>query len=304
MAVETYDELVARLSADERKVFDNAIAKVPQLKEGWLRQDDYSRKQAELVSERKKFETELEFSQRMKVWAEDAVPKYDALVEKGIIDKEGNETWTTQKTELETQLAEARKAAVGGEMDPAELDKRVREIVKAAGGLTAEEMKAVINSEAKKLATETFGEEWTKKEKDFNEKTIPFVGGFSAATAVVAMHYEKETGETWTAEKQKELYDLMSKEQNFDPFKLEEKLLAPGREKKAKAKEIQDAIEADRKTRGGMPGGGDEGFIPNPDQKGALQMALDASANGADFETMIKTHAVEGAKALKAEGKA
>ena len=303
MAVKTFEEIYAQLSADERKVIDNVFAKEPELKGGWTRLDDYSRKTQELAQEKKKFETDLEYAQRMKAWADDAVPKYDALVAKGIIDKDtGEELWTTQKAELEKQLEEARKAAVGGDMDPAELDKRVREIVKAAGGLTPEELKAVVASQSKQLALETFGEEWTKKEKDFNEKTIPFVGGFSAATAVVAMHFEKETGEPWTADKQKELYALMSQKNNFDPFALEADLLAPARAKKAKDKEIQDAIDADRKTRSSMPGGGGEEFIVQGDQKGALQKALEQSG-GADFETTIKTHAVEAAKALAAEGK-
>ena len=52
--------------------------------------------------------------------------------------------------------------------------------------------------------------------------------------------YEQESGEKWTPEKQKELFDLMSKEQNFDALKVEEKFLAPVREKKARVQEVEE----------------------------------------------------------------
>jgi len=304
MAVKTFEEMYSQLSAEEKKVFDNAIAKEPELKNGWLRQDDYSRKSNELAGEKKKFEGDLEYATRMKAWAEDAVPRYDRLVEVGIIDKEGNELWTTQKSELETQLAEARKQAVGGDMDPAELDKRVREIVKAAGGLTPEELKAVVASEGKRLAEETFTEQWKAKETDFNTKTIPFVTGFSASVAVVANRFEKETGEPWTAEKQKELFGMMSAKNNFDAFALEEELMKPHREKKAAEKKIQEEVDKRvTEMRKSMPGGGVDDFIPQPDSKGALQIALEQSGDKGDFESMIKSRAVEAAKAMQGEGK-
>lgn len=306
MAVKTFDEIVQglQLSADEKKLFDSVIAKSTDLKEGWLRQDDYSRKSNELSSEKKKFTEDLEYAEKMKAWADDAVPRYDKLVESGIIDAEGNELWTTQKSELEKQLQEAKAQSVGGDMDPAELDKRVKEIVKAAGGVTPEELKALITTESKKLATETFQEEWKAKETDFNTKTIPFVTGFSASVAVMANRYEKETGEKWTADKQKELFGMMSAKQNFDAFAFEEDLLKPHREKAARKTEIETEARklASEMTRG-MAGGGGEDFIPQGDQKGALQMALEKSSEGGDFESMIRSKAVEAAKALHQEGK-
>ena len=306
MAVKTFDEVVAglQLSADEKKLFDSVIAKHNDLREGWLRQDDYSRKMTEFKAKETEFAEAKEYSERMKAWADDAIPKYEALVEKGIIDKEtGDELWTAQKSDLERQLEEARKQAVGGDMDPQELDKRVREIVKANGGVTPEEMKALVVSEAKKLAEETFADQWKARETDFNTKTIPFVAGFSAATAVVANKYQQETGEPWTAEKQKELFDRMAKEQNFDPFKVGEEMLAPIREKKQREADINAEVEKRLKDRQTMPGGGHEDFIPNSPQKGALQVALEASQSSGDFQTLIQQKAVEAAQALRSEGK-
>lgn len=305
MAVKTWDEIYSSLSADEKKVFDSVNAREPEFKAGWTRHDDYSRKTQELAAERKKLETDLEYAQRMKVWAEENVPKYDSLVEKGIISEDGEELWTAKQADLERQLEEARKAAVGGEMDPAELDKRVREIVKANGGVTPEELKALIVSEGKKLAEETFNEQWKAKETDFNTKTIPMVGGFSAANSIVAMHWEKETGKTWTAEEQKAFYELMSKEGNFDPFKMEEKLLAPIRAEKDAEKKIEEEVQKRLSARGLPGGGGEDGrYIPSPDEpKGSLQQTLEREGATSDFESLIKAQAVLASKELVAEGK-
>ena len=85
--------------------------------------------------------------------------------------------------------------------------------------------------------------------------------------AVLANRYEQESGEKWTPEKQKELFELMNKEQNFDALKVEEKFFAPVRDRKKVAAEIEEKAKkrADEivKDRGyGMPGDGTERFIP------------------------------------------
>lgn len=304
MAVQTFDEMYAGLTPEERKVFDNAIARNPELKAGWLRQDDYSRKMNEVQGQKKEFEELRDYKARMEPWADKAYELTERLQGSGVIDAEGNELWSDQKAQLEKDLQAAREAAIaGGEMKPEELEKHVREIVKATGmTLTRDEIAALYQAESKKA----FEEGWKSKEAEFNSKTIPFVAGFSAGVAVVASKYEKETGEAWTAEKQQELFDLMGKENNFDPFKVQEKLLAPIREKKNREAEIKAEAEklARQMVADRMPGGGGEDFIPQPGQpKGALQMALEASQNGGDIESQIKARAVEAAKALQQEGK-
>jgi hypothetical protein len=312
MAVKTFEELVAglQLSADEKKVFDNALAKEPELKKGWLRQDEFSREMNEISSKKKRLTELEEYQARMKPWSDTTYAKLAELKEKGVFDVDtGEELWTAQKADLERQIAAA--AVAGGDMDPKELEKRVKEIVTASGGVTKDELNALVQSEARKLAKEEFGNEWKARETDFNTKTIPMVAGFSAATAVMAAKYEKEAGEPWTAEKQKELFDLMGKENNFDPFVVGEKMLAPVRDKKAREAEIN--AEADKRYKQriaemGMPGGGGEDYIPQGDggarPMGALQAALKASgdANG-DIDQLIRSKAVEAATALKGEGK-
>ena len=126
MAVQTWEEVVAglQLSADEKKLFDSVIAKAPPLKEGWLRQDEFSRKQTALDDEKKKFQSKVEYGERMQAWAD--ANGWEKMVEAKVIDENGNPLWETEKTRLEAELDAAKKAAVGGDMDPKELDKIVR----------------------------------------------------------------------------------------------------------------------------------------------------------------------------------
>ena len=308
-----FSQMIARLSADERKLLDSTFSKYPELKDDWkeakedgLRQSDYSRKMNEIKEKETEFETAKTRAAELEGWAERNVPIWEGLAEKGIIDKEtGEELWTAQKSALETQLEEARKAAVaGGDMDPAELDKRVREIVKANGGVSPEEFKALIASEGKKLAEETFKEQWQGKEKDFNERTIPFIAGFSSATAVVASRFEKETGEPWTAERQKEMFDLMTQEKNFDPFKVQDKMLAPFKAKKDEEARIQAEVEKRVSSMRKMPGGGEEDYLPGPNEgKGALREMMERSTGEQDFQSLMASKAREAGVQLKAEGK-
>src|ERR1700761_3797484 len=139
MAAQTWEEIVAeaRLSADEQKLLDNIVKRVPEFKEGRLRQADYSRQSLDLQKQKKEAEEAIAYSQRMKAWADEKVPVWESAVEKGLVDEEGNFVWLQEKERLAKELNDARAAAVGGtDMDPAELTRRVEEIVKANGGVT------------------------------------------------------------------------------------------------------------------------------------------------------------------------
>lgn len=306
MAVKSFDEIVAglQLSADEKKIFDNAIAKSPELKEGWLRQDDYSRNMTE-ISAKKKRHDELEaYEQKMKPWSDQVYERLETYEKAGLVDKEGNELWTKTKAQLEQERDDARKQALaGGEMKPEEIDSRVREIVKqAGGGLSREEISALYAAESKKMIEDGFKE----REAKFNSETIPFIGGFASSVAVVASRFERETGEKWTAEKQQELFKLMGDKQVFDPFKLEDDILAPHKAKKAEEDRIQ--AEVTKRLAKFMPEGGGERFIPNDGGEGpgvgALQAALKRSGDAAgDLDTLIKSKAIEAGTALRNDGK-
>lgn len=312
MAVKTFDDIYSGLSAQEKTLLDNVFAKEPELKGGWLRQDDYSRKQNELKSKQSEYEEAVAYKAKMEPWSQEAYERIHALEEAGVLDPEGKVLWTDQKAELERKIEEAK--ALGGEVDPKQLealvDSKVKEIAKNAGGLTREEAAALYASESKKLVDAGFSE----REEKFNKETIPFVAGFSAGVAVLASRYEQESGEKWSTEKQQELFKLMSTEQNFDALKIEDKFMSPIRSKKEEDKRIEEraqAIAREKYGATGMPGGGGERFIPQPpreDARGLLQKALEDSAGTGgkgpvDVRDLVNAGVVEGAKELIDSGK-
>ena len=312
MAVQTWDDILeaAQLSADERKVIDNIVQKVPEFKDGRLRQADYDRNIQKLKAQEKEYSEALDYNQKMKAWADETVPRYNSLIDKGIISEDGEELWSTQKTDLEKQLEEAKKAAVGGEMDPAELDKRVRDIVKESGlSLSAEQYRNLYASEGKKLVEESLNERFAKAEKDFNEKTIPFTTGFATSMAIAAGKYEKETGKEFTDEDQKAVFALMAKEQDFNPRSAMTKYMEPVvREKKTAAEIERLAEERAQKIiaeRGGMPGGGSEGSFPTGEARGSLQRMLEESAKAGegDVESLAMAAGRTAAAELRSAGK-
>jgi hypothetical protein len=307
MAVKTFEGIYSALSAQEKTLIDNLFAKEPELKGGWLRQDDYSRKQNELKSKETVYEEAVAYKAKMEPWSQEAYDRLHALEEAGVLDSEGKVLWTDQKAELERQIEAAK--ALGGDMDPKQLDelvtKKVQEIAKQAGGLTREEATALYAAETKKAVEDGF----TAREAKFNSETIPFVAGFAAANGVVALRYEKESGEKWTPDKQKEFFEMMSKENKFDPYALEDKLMEPVKAKKQREADIEAEVNKRLADRG-MPAGGGERFIPQQfggDAKGLLQKALDDSAGSdkgpVDVRDLVQAGVVEGAKELIQAGK-
>jgi len=305
MAVKTLEETLAPLSADERKLFESTLSKHPEVKEGWLRQDDYSRRMNEFSAQKAEADKAIARAAELDAWAERNVPIWDGLVEKGLINDEGEEVWSVQKTQLEQERDEARaQALAGADMKPEELDKRVREIVSAAGGVTKAEHEALVQQEARKIAQEEFVTGWKSKETEFNEKTIPFVAGFSSATAIVASRFEKETGEKWDADRQKAMFKLMSDEKNFDPFAVEEKLMAPYREKKSVEERIEAEVQKRTATRRAETGSGDDYIPQEGEPKGALRQMLERSAEPQDFQTLVEQQARKAGAELRVAGKA
>lgn len=303
MAVKTFEQILSTLSAQEKTLLDNLFAKEPELKDGWLRQDDYSRKQTEMKSKLDEAQVAIEYKGKMEPWAEEAYERIHALEEAGVIDPDGKVLWTEKKTEYETEIEDLKKKLVaGGEMKPEEVDKivtsKVEEIRKQVGGLTREEAQALYQSEAKKLVEDGFKE----REAKFNAETIPFVAGFSASVAATAVKYMKETGEDWTKERQDELFKRMNDTKEFDAFKHIDALLAPAKAKKDEDARVAKRVEEELAKRG-MPGGGSERVIPQSAGVGALQAALAASGGDTDLEARIKQSSVEAAKELVAEGK-
>lgn len=314
MAAQTWDEIVAKaqLSADERKLLDNVVQKLPELKDGGLRQSEFSRRLTELDARKTEYDEAVAYSGRMKTWADEKVPIWEDLVAQGVVDDEGKHLWKDREEGLKKQLEDAK--ALGGDVDPAKLNEivneRVQAIIKDSGlKLNQAEVTALFQSEGKKMVEETFKTEYEKVQKDFNEKTIPFTTGFATSMAIMANKYEKETGEEFTEDTQKAVFEFMTKEKDFSPRSAVAKFMEPKLSAKKAAAEIEEKAQKRAqeilKERGGLPGGGDEPYIPPPGQaKGSLRQLLDESAKPeGDIESLAMAGARKAASELRAEGK-
>jgi hypothetical protein len=263
-----------------------------------------------LKAQEKEYTEALDYNQKMKVWADEKVPIWESLVAAGVIDEESKPIWPEEKSKLQLELEEARKAALtGGEMNAEELDKRVKEIVAQSGlTLNAEQYKNLYASEGKKLVEETIQAKYEEFEKNFNEKTIPFTTGFATSMAIMASRYEKETGKEFTDDDQKAVFDLMTKEKDFNPRSAVTKYMAPIVNEKKTAAEVERLAEERAAKiiaeRGGLPGGGSEGSYPTGDARGSLQKMLEESAAAeGDVESLAMAAGRKAAAELRSAGK-
>jgi hypothetical protein len=263
-----------------------------------------------LQTQEKEYKDALAYNERMKAWADEKVPIWESLVEAGAISEDSKPLWPEEKARLAKELEDAKKAALaGGEMDPAELDKRVKEIVAQSGlSLSAEQYRNLYASEGKKLVEETIEAKYKEFETNFNEKTIPFTTGFATSMAIMANKYEKETGKEFTDDDQKAVFDLMSKEKDFNPRTAVTKYMEPVLREKKTAAEIERLAQerADKiiVERGGMPGGGSEGTFPTGSARGSLQRMLEESAPAeGDVESLAMAAGRTAAQQLRSEGK-
>lgn len=307
MAAKTLEELLGTLSGEEKKLFEKTLNDNPELKGGWLRQDDYSRKTQDLKARESEYQEAVAYRERMEPWSQEAYDRLHALEEEGVIATEPDGKikvlYADEKKRLETELEEARRQALaGGDMDPKELDRRVQEIVKANGGATTEEVKALVASEARKMAEEAFDAKYKETEEKFNKNTIPWVAGFASANAVFAGRFERETGEPWTQERHEELLKLMSAENNYNAYQVGDKMLAPHKAKKDQEAEVNRRVQEELARRG-LPGGGSEAYIPQPLEKGNLKAMMERQDGPGDVESLIRSSAVKAATELQAEGK-
>lgn len=311
MPVKSLEDVVKTLSADEQQLLDKTFKAHPELKDGWLRQDEFSRKQNELQAKQGEFDTLSQYKEKMEPWAETTYERLQRLEEAGVLDKEtGEELWTAKEAKFNKDLEEARKAAVaGGDMTQEQLDATVKQIIKDSGVvLTKEEIQALYVSQAKAMVETTFDEKYKAAETNFNTKTIPIVSGISTAMAVAAMRYEKETGKEFTDEDHAKVIGMLGEKNNYDPRVAMREYMKPFVDEKTSEAEIErratEKFEQMKKDRGEMPGGGRETYIPPPDQQGNVLKMLERSKDEAgDFESKIMAGAVTAAKELRTEAK-
>jgi hypothetical protein len=293
---QTWEEILqeARLSADESKLLDNIVKRVPEFKDGRMRQADYSRAQTELQKKQREYDEAIQLKGQVQEWWEEKKPIWQGLIDAGAIDEDSQPIWPKERERLKKELEDAKKAAVAGaDVDPAELDKRIRDIVKSNGGVTQDELNALVKSEAAKLAAETFDSKYTEVKKEMNEKTIPFITGFSVEMNLAVQKYQKETGEEWTTDKTKEVFQYMTKENNFNPIDAVAKWSEPVvKEKKAEAdrerwyQERKAKEDAERGDRTHSDTFLDQDFSGGP-KKGAIAAMLEESKDGDDIESAV-----------------
>lgn len=315
VAPQTWEEIVAaaQLSADESKLFEKVVQRVPEFRDGRLRQADYSRQSQELQKQKKDYDEAIAVKDRMNEWYETRKPTWDALLEAGAIDESGDPVWPDEKKRFAKELADAKAAALaGGDVDAAELNKRINEIVKANGGATQEEIKGLVAVEAKRMAEEAVDAKYKGFQAEFNTKTIPYVAGFGAAVALAGADFEKATGEEFDEEKTKALYELMNKENNMNPRAVMKIMLKPVFEKKATDAEVEKRATALAEKMLRERGELDENqpFIPMTEKdraaqpKGSLQKLLELSSDGeGDTESAIRAAGSKAAAELRAAGK-
>jgi len=81
-----------------------------------------------------------------------------------------------------------------------------------------------------------FRDMFAEKEKQFNEKSIPFLAGFTTGVCLMAIQYSHMVGK-WDAETTQRFFGLMGREQNFDPYAVGEMFIKEELENRRKAKD-------------------------------------------------------------------
>lgn len=221
-----------------RKVFESAPALAKEVKEGTLRQSDYSRKMNELDTDRNKFAGE---KKTMVEWYDRNKTRHEQLM---------NDYTTAQSTitDLRGQL-EHREA---GEMnvDPTDLNTKVDARLREIGGYaTKSELQQLIREEAEKIADAR-----VKAQTDrFLTETWPAATEIQQRVNEAQFMAMKEFGSPLSMEQRKEVADLMKERNMMDPVAAYNAWAEPIRQKKEMDKQVEERV-ADRISKMNFPG--------------------------------------------------
>ena len=262
------ENLIKTLPADDQATMRAQLEKHQELRDGYLRQDDYSNKMRE-------HQEELERGRR-------AAEAFEEAKEKA---NENYKFWETEKQRadrLEAELTAATaKAAAGAGVDAATLEKNIAEQIRKDPHLSQEGIQKLIADEAVKL------------QKNFFEQTLPNTMTWVSDMARAERKYEKEFGEEMD---RTAFAKLMKEEQIGDPNKAYDRFTANARQERAleaaKKKAVDDYLK--EHAGEGMPG---TGVYPSSGEKGAVQAKISRTEGGTGYG------AAEAAQALAAAGK-
>lgn len=172
MAKNSFDDVLATVDEKYREAIKAAAEEHPELKAGWLRQSDYSRK----LDEHRDL---LEYANKQKAWYVD-----------NVVELEDGSVVTKRELELQRQLDEAMANAGKGEEMTAEQLREQMEAAFAAKGFVDKE---TLQKEGSGLVT-TLSEMIEARLKEVQQAAVnaAYIGG---QFAQVALKHEKEFGE-------------------------------------------------------------------------------------------------------------
>ena len=233
----------------QRKLFE----KHQSLREGYLRQADYSRKVAEAADQKKVAEAEWKKAQD---WWKTEKPKHDKLVEEYTTLEKSSKTTQTELTEVREKLQKFEAGEL--DVDEATLDAAVDKRIKGMGYVTDSDMRRIVTEEATKLA-ESIAEK--KADEKVNAKTTQFLTEtWPAAQAInqqmirISNRHFHKYGKDLTDEDEGKIAQIMKDDNILDPQKAYDKFMEPVARKMEIDAEVKKCLIEERSKFTGFPG--------------------------------------------------
>ena len=225
-----------------RKLFESSPGFAKEIKEGNLRQSDYSRKMNDLDSERNKFAGE---KKTMVEWYDRNKGRHEQLMS----------DYTSAQSTITDLRSQLEKAGPGEEgearnVDEATLNARVDARLREIGGYASKtELQQMIAQEAEKIADERVKAQTTK----FLTETWPAATEIQSRINEAQWMAVHEFGKPLTQEQRKEIGDLMQERNIMDPVKAYDEWATPQRQKVEFAKKVEEEV-ASRVSKMNFPG--------------------------------------------------
>lgn len=252
--IEDLLKLVPGPEAEKAKeFFETSPALQTAIKDGTLRQSDYSRKSAEVQAEQRKW----------KEWYEGNVTKHQTL--RTDYDRLNGELTSTRE-----EIEKLRSGEL--DVDEATLNAKVDARLKSLGDsyVSKTELNAIIAQEASKLATEAAKTEMQAQSTKFLTETWPAATEILASLMEASYSHREEFGKPLTREDRQAIGALMKEQNIMDPQEAYKRWVSPQRTEVEIKKKVDAGIEEYKKTHTG-----NEGFpaVTGAPELGPVQMA-------------------------------
>jgi hypothetical protein len=292
------EEYLGKLGEDTQKILRPIVEQNPELGEGWLRQDDYSRKSAELQTKSAEAEKGLAKAAEWKNWWDESKPAYDKTLSENQRLREENAAAVASQKTLNDRLERALKD--GGDVDPellkANVNTRIDEEFRTRGFVTQDKLKEIVATESKALFDNALKTTLDTERKTFMEQTLPATVYFNQTLMDIREEYKDEFGERLD---RSALSKFMEEQKVTDPRKAYDQWIAPRRTELQAKKAREEGIAEGRKdalSKMNLPG---SGVTPQPDI-GHMEARFRAASA---VPTTTREGAAAAAAELVAEGK-